>query len=113
MLIEVAYGKKEYKYYTIKNTTEYGEITYYTITKNNSNNKIEIKFNNYKTEEKNINYMLIESKIAHLPKDVYDVVIDPGHGGSDVGAKYKGYEEANLTLEYSKILKRELEDLGL
>ncbi|MDE5830631.1 MAG: N-acetylmuramoyl-L-alanine amidase, partial [Clostridia bacterium] len=44
---------------------------------------------------------------------VYDIVIDPGHGGSDNGAEYGGYAESDLTLEYGKKVKTELENLGL
>jgi len=101
------------KKYAIKNTTEYKDIEYYTITKNDTNKKIDIKFNTHQTEEKNINYMAIEVKKAKLPKNVYDVVIDPGHGGSDNGAEAGGYREADLTLEYARKVKKELEGLGL
>lgn len=112
MIIEVEYGKKT-KYYTIENKTDYEEIVYYTITKNNTNNKIIVKFGTNKQKEKNINYMLMEVKTTKLPKEVYDIVIDPGHGGSDNGAEYGGYKESDLTLEYSKKIKKELENLGL
>lgn len=112
-MIEVELEKKNKKYYTIENKTEYPEILYYTITKNNSNRKIDIKFETFKLEEKTINYMLIDTKDAKLPKDVYDIVIDPGHGGSDKGAEYKGYREADQTIVYGKRVKEELEKLGL
>ena len=117
MLIEVKYGemntKPVTKKYAICNKTEYDEILYYTLTKNHSNNKIDIKFNVYETEEKSINYMFMDIKAAKLPKDVYDIVIDPGHGGGDKGAEGSGYKEADLTLKYSKKIKEELEKLGL
>lgn len=112
-LIEVKYGKRDTKLYSIENKTEYDDIMYYTITKNNSNRKVEIKFETYKTEVNNIKYMLIEVKSAKLPKEVYDIVIDPGHGGSDNGAEYGGYSEADLTLDFAKEVKTELEKLGL
>lgn len=86
MLIELEY-QKEAKYFSIKNSTEYGEVVYYTITKNNVNYKIDIDFDTYKKEEKSTNYMFMDVKPAHLPKDVYDIVIDPGHGGADNGAE--------------------------
>ena len=57
--------------------------------------------------------MLIDIKDAKLPKDVYDIVIDPGHGGSDNGAEYGGYSEADQTIIYGKRVKEELEELGL
>lgn len=57
--------------------------------------------------------MELKTKRTNLPKDVYDIVIDPGHGGTDTGAKGSGYEEADITLEYGKQVKEELEKLGI
>lgn len=117
MVIEVKYldssNKEKSKRYTIQNNTKYDEIVYYTITKNNSNHRIDIKFDNYNKDERNIKYMALEVKKSRLPKDVYDIVIDPGHGGADKGAKGGGYDEADLTLKYAKKVKQELEKLGL
>lgn len=113
MIIEVQYEKNDRKYYTIENKTEYNEVLYYTITRNDTNNKIAIKFENYQNEERSLGYMLMDVRNTKLPKDVYDVVVDPGHGGSDNGAEYGGYLESDLTLEYSKKVKVELEKLGL
>lgn len=101
------------KYYTLKNNTNYEDLEYYTITKNKKNNKINISFKEY--EEKNyVNFVIKETE---LPKDVYDISIDPGHGGRDVGAigtlNGKEYYESNLTLEVSLLIKKELEDMGL
>lgn len=88
VLLEISYGEKnQKKYYSIKNETKYPNVEYYTITKNGTNNKIDIGFSIYETEEKSTNYMLLDVKHAKLPKDVYDVVIDPGHGGGDTGAE--------------------------
>ena len=70
------------KYYTLKNNTNYKDLEYYTITKNNSNNKINIKFKEYE----NKNYINFKIKKSKLPEDVYDISLDPGHGGKDPGA---------------------------
>ena len=48
-----------------------------------------------------------------LPTNVYDISIDPGHGGSDPGAVYKNYKEAEIAMKYSAELKKSLEKLGL
>lgn len=40
------------------------------------------------------------------------VVIDPGHGGSDAGACYAGYQEKDLTLDISKRLAKVLSRRG-
>lgn len=104
-------------YYSLKNKTEYNNLEYYTITKNNKNNKIDIKFDKFNLEDTKKNYMNINVEDTELPKDVYDIVIDPGHGGKDGGAvtTYNGkeYAEKDITLDYGKDLKKELEKLGL
>ena len=99
-------------YYTIKNITDYGENEYYTMTKNNVNLKINIVFNNLKINEKQIEYMQIVALKSQLPNDVYDIVIDPGHGGRDPGAVYDDNYESEYTLKYSLELKKRLEALG-
>ena len=101
--------KSDNKYYTLKNNTEYGNLEYYTITRNNSNNKINISFNNYNKKS----YIKFEIKREKLPRDVYDITLDPGHGGKDVGSSYKTYYESNLVLAISLLVKEELEDIGL
>jgi len=99
--------------YTLKNNTDYENLEYYTITKNNSNNKININFKEYQGKPY-VNFV-IEKSI--LPDDVYDVSIDPGHGGKDPGAigKLDGIEfyESNLALGASLLIKEELEEMGL
>ena len=112
IFIEIKYNE-ETKYYSLSNKTEYENIEYYTITKNKTNKKINIKFNTYNSSTKSLEYMQIVVKKASLPNDVYDIVIDAGHGGSDVGAQYKEYNEADLTIKYALELKEKLEKLGL
>lgn len=88
VLLEISCGEKnQKKYYSIKNGTKYSNVEYYTITKNGTNNKIDIGFNIYEAEERSANYMALDVKHSKLPKDVYDIVIDPGHGGGDTGAE--------------------------
>ena len=99
-------GKSQY--YSIKNQTDYPSIEYYTITKNGKNNKIDIKFG-----QKVYDYMMLQVKNTYLPKDVYDIAIDAGHGGGDPGAEYGGYREADLALKCAKEVKQELEKLDL
>lgn len=112
LLVEVQYGRKK-KTYSIENRTEYNDVTYYTMTKNHLNHKIDIQFDTYQKEEKKLGYMKMNVEKEKLPKDVYDIIVDPGHGGSDYGAEYKGYAEADITLAYGKKLTNELEKLGL
>jgi len=110
IFLKISFSNSDIKYFSLKNNTDFNKTTYYTLTKNNSNNKIDIGFNEYN----NISYMSIEvSKISKLPEDVYDVVIDPGHGGSDSGAKSGDLYESNIVLDCAVKLKSKLEDLGL
>ena len=111
MLLKVTSSNGEVNYYSLENDTEYKEpIDYYTLTKNNSNNKIDISFlsqNGVSALALNIN------TVSKLPDDVYDVVIDPGHGGNDTGAISGNYEEQKIVLEKGLDLKKKLEKLGL
>lgn len=114
IFLKVEYLDDTYKYYTLKDNTDYEkkEIEYYTITKNGKNNKIDIKFAKHTKEEQKLEYMNIEVNNCKLPANVYDIVIDPGHGGSDCGAKAGGYQEADLTLKIAKEVTEELKKLG-
>ena len=110
IFLKTTFSNSEIKYYSLSNNTDYNNTTYYTITKNNSNNKVDINFDKYNSTP----CMCINvSKINKLPENVYDVVIDPGHGGSDSGAKSDGYYESDLVLDCAFKLKTKLEDLGL
>ncbi|MBQ8471900.1 MAG: N-acetylmuramoyl-L-alanine amidase [Bacilli bacterium] len=96
-------------YYTLKNKTEYSNLEYYTITKDSKNLKINIEFDNYQDKE----FLYLKAHEEKLPDDVYDIVIDAGHGGVDVGAHKNGYFESKINLDYAKKLESELTKLGL
>lgn len=96
-------------YYNLINRTTYHENKYYTMTKDNKNNLI--TFN--EEEWNDIKYWTITIEETKLPDDVYDIVIDPGHGGIDTGASNGNYHESKYTLEYGLALKEALEDVGL
>lgn len=64
------------KYYSLSNKSEYGDIEYYTITKDNSNNKVNIGFKNKTYDEHEYSYLGIEVANAEKPEDVYDIVLD-------------------------------------
>ena len=96
-------GNIEYKYYSIKNNTKYDSTTYYTMS--NIGNKIVIGFdNNFQTMS------FIVKK--NYDKDIYDIVVDAGHGGADEGAYGNGYDEIDFTVEYAKLLLDKLNNLG-
>ena len=105
----IMYLKENDIYYTLKNNSTYKELEYYTVTKENKNYQISIDFLSFDNQE----YFCLQSKETKLPDNVYDIVIDPGHGGVDVGAISGKYYESNLNLSYGLLLKEELEKLGL
>lgn len=102
----------EPKFYSFTNASENGNIEYYTVTKNNSNKKANIKFETKENNNKKYNLLTLKLEDTNLPDDVYDIVIDAGHGGKDPGEKSGQITEANVTLEYAKMLKNSLENLG-
>lgn len=106
--IMLLHNKTTDKYYNLINKTEYHDNKYYTITKNNKNNLITFKEETFNTS----NYWTISIKEEKLPDDVYDIVIDPGHGGVDTGAGNGRYNESSFTLDYAKTLKTVLEEEG-
>lgn len=107
-------SEKSPEYYSLKNSTTYGDLEYYTITKSGKNNKIDIGFDKHINDDSiTINYMDISVVQTTLPNNIYDIVIDPGHGGNDSGAVKDDYYESNIVLDYSLKLKKSLESLGL
>ena len=96
-------GVEEYKYYPLKNNTEYKETSYYTMS--NYEKKVVIS-----NEDSYPTMMMKVTKIKN--NNVYDIVIDPGHGGKDGGANNKGYQETDFTLDIATKLKNKLEDEG-
>lgn len=101
------------KYYSLSNHSEYPDIEYYTMTKEGKNNKVNIHFKNQIYDEHDYEYLSLDVAQVEKPKDVYDIVIDAGHGGKDVGEKSGADTEADIALSYAKLLKQRLEAQGL
>lgn len=113
-IVTVQDNVQSYNYYMLDNTTNYqDDIEYYTVTRSGKNNKVIIYTGEYSLDNIITPYMKINVEESRLPNNVYDVVIDPGHGGVDSGAISGGYYESIITLDYSLLLKEELEKLGL
>lgn len=96
--------KVNYKYYALKNNTDYKETTYYTFS--STNNKIIIN------SEESYPTMMMHVK-ENTDDNVYDIVIDPGHGGMDSGANKNGYYESELTMELADLLYEKLKKTGM
>lgn len=105
----------EDKYYSLKNKTEYSDLEYYTITRDKHNKKIKLRIDEFKLIDKKVDYFKLTCKKTNLEPDIYDIVIDPGHGGRDSGAlSLNGkYTEADISLDLAQKLKKELENIGL
>lgn len=94
--------EEKYKYYALNNTSSYKETTYYTMS--NYNKKIVIN-----NEE---SYPTMMMHVTDNTEEVYDIVIDPGHGGMDGGASKNGYKETDFTMDIATKLKSKLEEYG-
>ena len=93
-----------YYYYSLKNNTNYPETTYYTFS--NHNKKIVI------TSEETYPTMII-NVTKNTNKEVYDIVLDPGHGGMDGGASKHGYRETDFTMDIAYEIATILRNNGL
>ncbi len=100
------------RYYSFSNSSKGNKISYYTISKDNLNRKAEIDFSKKTFKNNEYNLLTITINENELPSDVYDIVIDAGHGGTDKGENAGSVTEADIALEYSKLLKESLEEKG-
>lgn len=96
------------KYYPLINNSNYENTDYYTISNFNKTNYLEFVFSKFK----DVSFLKLKCKNILVPNDVYDIVIDPGHGGADVGAVSGNIYESNISLSISNLIKKKLEDEG-
>ena len=80
--------------------------TWYTVTRNEKANQVTL-------QPKNGQLSLKVEKVDELPENVYDILIDPGHGGLDGGTVAGHLTEAEGDTKLSKYLAKRLEDHGL
>ena len=95
--------REKFRYYALNNNTQYDSTTYYTMS--DYNKKITIN------SEDSYPTMMLHVE-DNSEDNVYDIVIDPGHGGRDGGASKNGYKETDFTMEMSLKLKDKLEEYG-
>ena len=96
------------KYYPLINNSNYENTDYYTISNFNKTNYLKFVFSKFK----DVSFLKLKCKNILVPNDVYDIVIDPGHGGADVGAVSGNIYESNISLSISNLIKKKLEDEG-
>lgn len=104
LFLKVSMADESMHYYGLENKSDYKKLKYYTLSK--TNHVIFINSDNqYNT------LMLYVEK--NKDDNVYDITIDPGHGGKDPGACSKGYCEKNITLDVATMLVNKLNEAGL
>lgn len=102
VILKTTNTNNQTNYYKLDNESGYAKTNYYTIK---TNKKLVFKTDKHET---------INLKVSDTTKsNVYDVVIDAGHGGIDSGACFKENCERDITLKLSMKLKSELEKAGL
>lgn len=112
--VAVKTGSGDNMYIPLANYTKEKDIKYYTVTNLKDKSNKEINIYTPREVKKNCDkkYMFLKCDKKELPKDVYDIVIDPGHGGTDVGAIHKNYYEKNLALDVAKMVYEKLKEKG-
>lgn len=83
-------------------------IEYYTLPYRYGRRKVTTDFRTFGERET----LVFQVKRSRLPKGVYDVVVDPGHGGKDPGAESGSYKESEVVLSIGKQLASSLERAG-
>ncbi len=109
-LINATYSDGTSERFTLADGSGMQPIDYYTLTKNGKNDEVTISFAADPTTGQQ--YLAYEKKEAPLPAEVFDIVLDPGHGGKDTGASNKVTTEKELTLKYAEGLFVKLTSLG-
>lgn len=102
IFLQVTDNSHKTSYYKLKNNSGYSKTKYYTIK---TGKKLVFQEKNYETLNLNVS--------KNSTKNIYDVVIDAGHGGIDSGACYNNNCEREITLNLSLKLKEKLEEEGL
>ena len=98
--------------FSFENKSNNKEINYYTLTKEGTNRLAKIKFIEKEYKRKEYKFFTVNLTDEDLPEEVYDIVIDAGHGGKDPGVSKDGCTEADITLNYAYALKEKLENIG-
>ena len=100
------------RYYSFKDHKGFEKIEYYTFTEESKNKSVDIAFENKNYNDRDYQVLKVKITDSSLPDNVYDIVIDAGHGGKDVGESKDGITESDVTLDYAKNLKIKLEEMG-
>lgn len=100
------------RYFSFDNVGNVSDINYYTVTVDGKNRLARIGFTEKSYQKNEYSFLSIKLEDSTIPDDVYDIVIDAGHGGKDVGERNGKYTEADIALDYAYSLKDKLEENG-
>ncbi len=89
---------------SLVNANDVADVEYYTFNNDGLSNKIVTI-----SKDKSFFLSVVEGV---TPNNVFDIVIDPGHGGSDTGPVIDGYAEKDFNLKYALDLEVKLSALG-
>ena len=106
--LRVAYTDETSEYLNFSDNSGMDPVDYYTLTRNGENRHIRMAF----VSDSNGTYLSYRCEAAPLPDEVYDIVLDAGHGGRDTGAISGEFVERDLTFSYVTELKELLEKEG-
>ena len=122
MLIGVKDSTGKETLHGLTDASDMEPLEYYTITHDGENRKVTIEPAAMKDDNgKEVSVFKVVCEKTELPEDVYDIVLDPGHGTCDGGAQSpktilkpngKRYNERDVALELAKDLKAILEGMG-
>ncbi len=110
MKLTAANGDVQYRF--IQDGSGNTPFDYYTVTRDGANRKVQLK--TLTDTVHGFTFFGLEVEDAELPADVYDIVLDPGHGGTDDGclSRDEKVKEADLTLDIGLKTKALLEAKG-
>ena len=104
LFLKISMADESMHYYGLENKSDYKELKYYTLSK--INHVIFINSDNQ------YNTLMLDVK-KNKDDNVYDITIDPGHGGKDPGDCSKGNCEKGITLDLAMMLVNKLNEAGL
>ncbi|MGI6325132.1 MAG: N-acetylmuramoyl-L-alanine amidase family protein [Bacilli bacterium] len=113
LLLKVHYNNNQVEYYSLANATNFGDLDYYTISHNGTTNYITLKFLEPIIGDKQLSFLNINVTNIKVPDHIYDIVIDPGHGGLDSGAVKNNIHESHIVLAIGLETKKEFEKAGI
>ena len=110
VLLHAVYADGSEGRYTLSDLSQMTPVDYYTITRDGANQEVKLAFGQDPVTEQP--FMEMRKEAAALPADVYDFVIDAGHGGKDPGATNSSMTEAELTFRYATAIAEKLTAMG-